>query len=192
MIAETWFILGTSASYAREDVTTPLIPMALRVGISLAVMAGVVVVHGTATLPLLGISMSLGSLAGALYLARRVRQQCEEGRARRLRPCGVRSRPPTIDRAHDRDRGLALLPAWAVSTFVHGFVAGRLGNVAALLIGGTVFGALFLGVNHQRGADELAMLRARVPRRGADGGRTECDNSGPSRSTAALDAEAAT
>ncbi len=192
VIAETWFILGTSASYAREDVTTPLIPMALRVGISLAVMAGVVVVHGTATLPLLGISMSLGSLAGALYLARRVRQQCEEDT-----PAGsdlavfARALPRSIVRT-TAIAVLALLPAWAASTFVHGFVAGRLGNVAALLIGGTVFGALFLGVNHQRGADELAMLRARVPRRGADGGRTECDNSGPSRSTAALDAEAAT
>ena len=163
VIAETWFILGTSASYAREDVTTPLVPMALRVAVSLVLMAVAVVVRGHATLPILGLSMSLGSLAGALYLARRVRAQCgADSRVVGSRAWSARALPQSIIRTTLLALAAAV-PAWLGAFAATRVLHGRAGDLASLATGLAVFCAVFLGMNARSGSYELSLLQGSLP-----------------------------
>jgi putative peptidoglycan lipid II flippase len=73
VIGETWFILGTYAFYAREDVGSPLRSMALRVAVALGCISTALLTRGSSVLLILGLAMSLGSVAGSAHLWRRLK-----------------------------------------------------------------------------------------------------------------------
>lgn len=70
VIAEGWFIIGTDACYARHDPKGPLRSMAVRLGITLGCMVFAWRASPSASLPLLGLSLSVGTIAGAAHLWR--------------------------------------------------------------------------------------------------------------------------
>lgn len=104
VVGETWFILGTFAFYAAHDAHTPLRAMIVRVGVALTLMPFSWLTHGPNALAIVGISVSAGSLAGALYVALRLRAM-GAGIDRSL----VRSIARTLSGSL-----LMLLPAYAV------------------------------------------------------------------------------
>ena len=67
VIGDGAFILATYACYARKDARTPLGSMLLRTGITLGCLAAAWAL-GLPVLPTLGLSRSIGSLAGATHL----------------------------------------------------------------------------------------------------------------------------
>ncbi len=151
VIAESWFILGTYAFYARLDAHAPLRSMVLRVGVSVGVMALTWGVRGPAVLPLLGISLSLGSLAGAAHAWVRLR---------------ARLPSPTVGAATAspwrRVVGASLVmivPAAGVA-YVVGRIADRqLVEVLAMLGAAAVGAVVYFGVQARLHAPEVAWLR---------------------------------
>jgi putative peptidoglycan lipid II flippase len=154
VVGETWFILGTYALYARHDVRSPIRSMVVRVGVSLALMTVAWTAHGAAVLAMLGLAMSIGSLAGAGDIAWRLR----DGWPRNDRSL-LRSLARTITAS------VALGVAAYVTTLVLGGSAhGHLGyclEVAAAVIVGS---AAFLGVQKALRAPEIEWLKAGVLR----------------------------
>jgi putative peptidoglycan lipid II flippase len=73
VIGENRFILGSYAFYARLDARAPLRSMVVRVGVSTLLMAACWTVRGPLVLPMLGLSLSAGSLAGAAHVRSRLR-----------------------------------------------------------------------------------------------------------------------
>lgn len=87
VVGETWFTLGTYAFYARQDVRTPLRSMAVRVTVSLGGMVlAWLLLRGPAALVALGLSLSLGSLAGTVHVGWRLRRSLPRTRLSLLRP----------------------------------------------------------------------------------------------------------
>ena len=74
VVGETWFILGTYAFYARQDVRSPVRSMAVRVGVTLSLMAVAWLSQGPSVLVILGLALSVGSLVGAADIGRRLRE----------------------------------------------------------------------------------------------------------------------
>ncbi len=183
VVFETWFILGTYASYAREDMRTPLGPMALRVGVSLALMVAVLPVHGGAFVPLLAAALAAGSLAGSLRLSVLVRrtlrpevQLPREGDAN-----GARVIPMPTPRMSSSEAKLRLGsslfrsvvasivlagPAWFVTTLVEHLGSGKLIEVAALLAGCVVGGLAFIGAHLLLRSPELGWIMSSAGRKG--------------------------
>jgi putative peptidoglycan lipid II flippase len=73
VVGEGWFVLGTYAFFARRDPRSALVSMAVRVVVSLAVMAVAWRMRGPGVLVMLGVALSAGSLAGAAHMAVRLR-----------------------------------------------------------------------------------------------------------------------
>jgi len=67
------FTVATYASYAREDATAPLRAMALQAGVVVLLMTTSAAVAGGRSLVVLGASLSVGTLTGAVILVRHVR-----------------------------------------------------------------------------------------------------------------------
>jgi putative peptidoglycan lipid II flippase len=75
VVGETWYILATYACYARHDVRTPLRCMIVRVGVGLSLMVLAMLSRGDIVLVLLGLSLSIGSVCGALCMARHLQSR---------------------------------------------------------------------------------------------------------------------
>jgi putative peptidoglycan lipid II flippase len=156
VVGETWFTLGTYASYARHDVRAPLRSMAVRVGISLCLMAVAWHVRGQAVLVLLGLSLSAGSLVGALHIGRRLR-------------AGLPRTGFSLSRSLARTLGGSLLmvvPAYLTTMAFQALPGSKLTQLTAMLAAATVGLAVFLGAQAAWRAPELGWLRSGLVRRG--------------------------
>jgi putative peptidoglycan lipid II flippase len=155
VVGETWFILGTYASYARHDVRSVLWSMSVRVGVSLALMLAAWTAHGPAVLVVLGLALSCGSLAGALHIGWRVHRKLP-GDGVRLLPSLARS---LVGAA------AMLLPVHGTLWALHGHAHTKLAELLALAVAGVVGVASFVGVQTACRAPELALLKAGLARR---------------------------
>ncbi len=151
VIAESWFILGTYAFYARLDAHTPLRSMVLRVGVSVGIMALTWGVRGPAVLPLLGLSLSAGSLAGAAHAWRRLRAQ-------------LPAAPSGAMRSSSWRRVVAaslvmVVPAAGIAYGVGRVTNRQLGEVLAMLGAAMAGTAVYFGLQARWHAPELGWLR---------------------------------
>jgi putative peptidoglycan lipid II flippase len=160
VIGDGAFILATYACYARKDARTPLRSMLLRTGITLGCLAAAWGL-GLPVLPTLGLSLSVGSLAGAAHLWRAVlrgaRVAHPDPSPLRLRRSLARTGLASITMAPP-----ALLVAAVLGRTLHGQVGEALAFAGAALVGAVVY----LGVQRATGAEELSALRDVVLRRG--------------------------
>jgi putative peptidoglycan lipid II flippase len=164
VVGETWFILGTYALYARQDVRSPVRSMAIRVAVSLALMTVAWTAHGTAVLALLGLAISVGSLAGAADIAWRLRD-------------GWRHRDGALLRslARTMTASIALgITAYLTTRVLGGAAHGHVGHCLEVAAAVAVGSVAFLGVQKLLGAPEIQWLKAGVGRgrpRAGSGGR---------------------
>jgi putative peptidoglycan lipid II flippase len=150
VVGETMFILGTYAFYARQDVRSPLRSMAVRVGVSLTLMTAAWLSHGPQVLALLGLSLSAGSLTGAVHIGLRLRRALPSGDHQLLRPLG---------------RTLVAALVMAVPAYLATLLLGHLGGNHLVEVGTMVAGAMvgliaFLAAQAALHSPELAQLRS--------------------------------
>src|SRR6266508_813995 len=159
VVGETWFILGTYAFYARHDVRSPLRSMAIRVGVSLTLMAGAWLTgRGAAVLVLLGLSLSIGSLVGAAHIAWRLRANLPRTGFPLVAPL-ARTVAASL---------VMVVPAYLTTLAFRGLPETKPSQLLAVIAATLVGTAVFLGVQTVWRAPELAwlksgMLRKRLP-----------------------------
>ncbi len=159
VVGETWFILGTYAFYARHDVRSPLRSMAIRVGVSLTLMAGAWLTgRGAAVLVLLGLSLSIGSLVGAAHIAWRLRAILPRTGFPLVAPL-ARTVAASL---------VMVVPAYLTTLAFRGLPETKPSQLLAVIAATLVGTAVFLGVQTVWRAPELAwlksgMLRKRLP-----------------------------
>jgi putative peptidoglycan lipid II flippase len=73
VIGETWFILGTYAFYARENVRAPLISMLVRIGVAFTLFAIALIAPRPLVPLVLGLGISAGSVIGSVHLWAKLR-----------------------------------------------------------------------------------------------------------------------
>jgi peptidoglycan biosynthesis protein MviN/MurJ (putative lipid II flippase) len=158
-VFETWFILGTYALYAQHDVRSPLRSMAVRVGTSIAVMATAWFVSGSAVLLLLGVALTLGSLAGAVHIGLRLKHRVASGGSSVL---------PSLGRT--LVACLAMATAAFATTLMFRGVHTHVGYLLELVVAGSAGLAVYFGVQAAFRAPELRLLRPSAWRRSLDAG----------------------
>lgn len=136
VLGETCFMVTTYACYARHDTRSPLRAMVVQVVVGLLVVAWAPLLSGPAMLALLGFGQSLGSLAGAGYLVRRLLRGLPPGQEPVLRP---------LLRIAFASAVMAL-PAWLVARLLTGMIGGTAGGrtggpvmLAAAVVGAVVY-----------------------------------------------------
>lgn len=152
VVGETWFILGTYAFYARQDVRSPLRSMGVRVVVTVSLMLAAWLAHGSHVLVLLGLSVSGGSLAGAAHISWRLRATLPRGNQALIRPL-LRTLASSLVMA---------VPAYAATLAVSHLAHRHLASIGAMLIGVLVGLAVFVGTQAALRAPELAWLTAEV------------------------------
>jgi putative peptidoglycan lipid II flippase len=149
VVGETWFILGTYAFYARQDVRAPLRSMILRVSVAVAGMSVALFSHNAVVLLVLGLAMSIGSLAGSVHLWAKLRATSGGGSipVRSLTRTALASLAMSIP---------AMLTAWSLSLWIGGHELGQI----FVVLGAAVVGlGTYLMLQRAWGAPELALLR---------------------------------
>jgi putative peptidoglycan lipid II flippase len=155
VVGETWFILGTYASYARHDVRSVLWSMSVRVGVSVAFMLAAWTARGPAVVVVLGLGLSCGSLAGALHIGRRVHRKLPGDRMRLL-PALARTLVASV---------AMLLPVHGALWILRGHAHTKLAELLALAAAGVVGVASFVAIQAACRAPELGLLKAGLARR---------------------------
>jgi putative peptidoglycan lipid II flippase len=161
VVGETWFILGTYAFYARQDVRSPVRSMAVRVAVTVSLMAVAWLSQGPSVLVILGLALSVGSLVGAADIGRRLREVVPRGEFPLLRPL-IRTVLASLVMV-TAARGTL----WAFRSLPDTKPAQLITVSVAVLVGA----ALFLAVQAAWHAPELGWLRSGLTRRGSGGGR---------------------
>jgi putative peptidoglycan lipid II flippase len=160
VIGDGAFILATYACYAKRDARTPLRSMLLRTGITLGCLAAAWAL-GLSVLPTLGLSLSVGSLAGAAHLWRALLRGT---RVSDLDPSASRLRP-SLARTGLASMAMAA-PAACVAAVLDRTLHGQVGEAIAFAGAAAVGAAVYLGVQRAAGGEELSALRDVVLRRG--------------------------
>jgi putative peptidoglycan lipid II flippase len=148
VIGETWFILGTYAFYARENVRAPLRSMLVRVTVAFALFAVAMVVPSRLVPLVLGLGITAGSLIGSLHLWARLRSD-------------IGGKLPV--RAMLRTAGASLL--MAVPALMTGVVLTRWlgedepGQITVVAVASLVGLGVYLAAQSMLGASELRLLR---------------------------------
>jgi putative peptidoglycan lipid II flippase len=156
VVGETWFILGTYAFYARHDVRSPLRSMAIRVGVSLTLMAGAWLAgRGVAVLVLLGLSLSVGSLVGAAHIAWRLRANLPRTGYPLVAPL-ARTVAASV---------VMVVPAYLTTLAFRGLPETKPSQLLAMIAATLVGTGVFLGVQTVWHAPELAWLKSGMLRR---------------------------
>jgi putative peptidoglycan lipid II flippase len=137
VVGQTAFMIGTYASYARNDTSTPLMSMLLQTTICLGLASTALLLHGWHILLVLGLALSLSVAAAALHLTAQVWRNLSPGGTQRLAPSLARSVAGAAIMA-----GPAWLVADAVPHWLRGSLGPRVGIAAAVLTGAAVFLAL--------------------------------------------------
>jgi putative peptidoglycan lipid II flippase len=197
VLFETWFIIATYASYAREDMRTPLGPMGLRVIVSIALMVAVLPVTGDAFVPLLALALSIGSLAGALRMFQKVRRSLREdeeleiatalegylervrsGRFDEASPAVPTELATAVEAVDEPSFGSSIgrsLVASVVMAPVAYFVAlvvgtlwsGKLNQIAALGAASVAGASVFIGVHMLFRSPEIDWIKSSLLKRGS-------------------------
>jgi putative peptidoglycan lipid II flippase len=160
VVGETWFILGTYVFYARQDVRSPVRSMAVRVAVTLSLMAVAWLSRGPSVLVILGLALSVGSLVGAADIGRRLRE-VPRGEFPLLRSL-IRTVLASLVMV-----AVARATLWALRSLPNTKPAQLITVSVAVLTGA----AVFLGVQAAWHAPELGWLRSGLTRRGSGGGR---------------------
>jgi putative peptidoglycan lipid II flippase len=161
VVGETWFILGTYAFYARQDVRSPVRSMVVRVGVALSLMPVAWLSRGASVLVTLGLALSAGSLIGALHIGWRLRGMLLGtgfSLARSLLRTVVASLV-MVAAAH--------VALWAL----RGLPDSKPAHLLAVALAALVGAAAFLAVQAAWHAPELRWLRSGLAHRGPGGGR---------------------
>ena len=149
VLGEAAFVIATSASYARNDATTPFISTVALTSLSLLVMASAFVVpRGPLVLATLGFAFSLGNLVGAGILGRRVMAHL---------PHGGPSWWPAMLRALSASACM-LVPALLVTTFLPRALPNRPGGLLVMLLAAAAGSLTYLLVQALFRSPELASL----------------------------------
>ncbi len=160
VVAESSFVVGTYASYARHDAKAPLRAMLVKCIVAAAGIAfALTVVEGTAVLVVLGLSVTLGSAAGALLLGRSVRTGL---------PLGGAARWPPVLRAVVASAGMSG-PAYVAAVHVPAVPWEGIEAVTSLLLSAVVGALVYLAVHVVWRSPELALLRKELGRRSGSG-----------------------
>ena len=127
--------------------------MLVRVGVSTALMAASWPVHGTFVLPMLGLSLSIGSLAGAAHVWSKLRAVLPPDAGDDGGSPGIRVLAASL---------IMLAPATATVWIAGRISHGHLFEVATILIAAAVGIATYLGLQSWWRAPELRWLRGSV------------------------------
>jgi putative peptidoglycan lipid II flippase len=160
IVGETWFILGTYAFYARQDVRSPVRSMAVRVAVTVSLMAVAWLSRGPSVLVILGLALSVGSLVGAADIGRRLRKVVARGEFPLLRSL-IRTVLASLVTV-----AVARATLWALRGLPDTKPAQLITVSVAVLVGG----AAFLAVQAAWRVPELGWLRSGLTRRGSGGG----------------------
>lgn len=151
---DTIFILGTYAFYARNDVAPPLRSMMLRVSISFVGMAIALTLHGAAVLAVLGLSLSLAGIVGALHLCRDFE---------------LFTRSSEYLKSVGRTLIASLVmagPMFLIASGIMRFLpSGHLGSAVATVAAAGAGAAIFLRLQAAWGAPEIASFMSAIRRR---------------------------
>ena len=152
VVGESVFSLATYASYALDDARSPLRSMSVRTWVTLAGTGIALLVTGGSTVVLaLGLAVSMGNVAGAWHLARRLRSGGPGGRpvaaAFLLRLVAVSA--------------LASGAAYVVAVLASEWTTDAVGVLAAV----AVAAAVFVSVERRLGSRELDFFAAGLRRR---------------------------
>jgi putative peptidoglycan lipid II flippase len=154
IVAETWFILGTYRAYSVGDVRSPVRSMVVRVAVSLLCMLPCLVIHGAVVLPVLGASLTLGSVAGVVHMSARFGETLSLIRGRLLRST-LRTLLAAVVMAG---------PALAATLAVRKVSQGHLASVVGLGVGALVGLVTYLTMQTLLRSPEVAQLRAATQR----------------------------
>jgi putative peptidoglycan lipid II flippase len=148
VLGQTAFTLATYASYARKDTRGPLISMIVQAGCCLSIASIAFVVHGAATMAVLGAAFSIGIAVAACHLILRLRRQLGSATARIM---------PSLLKA---SAGAALMagPAWLTAQVVGHVVKPPLSSMAAVFSAVLVGGAVYLASQFALRTEELSWL----------------------------------
>jgi putative peptidoglycan lipid II flippase len=159
VVGECSMLLATYASYARGDVRSPLLAMVVRLAVA---AAGIGIAVGSPAGPggllILALAVSAADLAGAAFLAGRLRAALPRGGERLL---------PALLRATAAAAVTAVV-AVALAALVPSLVP-RGGDQAAIVVACLVGASVFLLVQALLRSPELRLLRGVLRRRGVDG-----------------------
>jgi putative peptidoglycan lipid II flippase len=160
VVGETWFILGTYAFYARQDVRSPVRSMVVRVVVTLSLMAVAWLSRGSNVLVTLGLALSVGSLVGAAHIGWQLRDTL---------PRTDLWLPRSLIRT--LVASLVMVAAARVTLWaLRGLPNTKPAQLLAILLAALVGGAVFLAIQAAWRAPELGWLRSGLVRRGAGGG----------------------
>jgi peptidoglycan biosynthesis protein MviN/MurJ (putative lipid II flippase) len=135
MLGEAGSVVGTHAAYARQDVRSPFYSMVVRTAVSaLFMVSALAFAHGTAVILVLGLGVSAGNAAGALYLGRVLRSD--------LPRTGL-PLVPTLARASGAS-AVMIVPAYVISTYLPKVVTVPAAHTIALLLATVVGAGIFL------------------------------------------------
>jgi putative peptidoglycan lipid II flippase len=150
MLGEAGSVVGTHAAYARRDVRSPFYSMVVRTAVSAVFMVGAIAfAHGSAVILVLGLGVSAGNAAGALYLARVLRSD--------LPRTGL-PLVPTLARAGGAS-AVMIVPAYVISTYLPRAVPVPAAHATALLLAAVVGAGVFLGLQIAWRSPELKDLQ---------------------------------
>lgn len=155
VVGETWFILGTYAFYARQDVRSPVSSMAIRVGVSLSLMAVAWLTRGPTVLVMLGSALSMGSLVGALHIGWRLRRKLPRDEFPLLR-----SLARTVIASF-----IMVVPAYLTTVALRGLPDTKPAQLMAMSAAALVGAVVFFGVQTAWHAPELGWLKGGLARR---------------------------
>lgn len=150
VVGETWFTLGTYAFYARQDVRSPLRSMAVRVTVSLSGMVLAWLLRGPAVLVALGLSLSLGSLAGTAHVGWRIRRSLPRTSLSLRRPLAETVVASLI----------MLVPVQLTILMLRGLHASRLTSLLGVTCAALVGAAVYFGVQAAFGAPALGWVKS--------------------------------
>lgn len=148
VIAQTIFMIGMYASYARKDTRSPLRSMFVQAATCLALLTGALFLHGTAVVGAAGLAFSTSMIVAACHLNADVRRRAWGGSARLL-PSAARIAV-----------GAAVMaaPAWLTAIVLTHVVSGQLGDWLALFAATAVGCATFVGVQALWRTPELSWV----------------------------------
>jgi len=157
IIGETLFLVSTYACYARKDTGRPLRAMIIQVTVCGGGIAVAEHFRGTDLLTGLGLAMSAGSVAGALYLVRSLRRQLPRGGEQTFLPF----RQTIISSA------IMAVPAWAVGSVLASRLTSAPGRVATMLVVSLGGAGIYFAAQAVMGAEQMQWLTGALRDRGS-------------------------
>ena len=152
VLGDAVFVLCTAAGYARDDARTPFHGMLVRLAVTLAGMGVAMALDtGAAVLLALGLAITVGDVAGAAYLSRRVLRPLPPGDGTVRRVVGRATAVGTVMAV----AGTAA--AWPLADRV----TGTIGDLLVLAAVAGTAGLLFVGFHVATRSGELAGLLGR-------------------------------